>query len=60
MFILILRDLELQNYFPMSKGLKNPHPVSEAISSQLGEEHHVPVPSGSRGDLSPHLDKEVT
>lgn len=44
----------------MSKGLKNPHPVSEAISSQLGEEHHVPVPSGSRGDLSPHLDKEVT
>lgn len=41
---LILRGLELQNYFPMSKGLKNTHPASETISSQLGKEHRVPVP----------------
>lgn len=60
MSILILRGLELQNDFPMSKGFKNTHLVRESVSSQLAEEHHALIPSGSHSNLSQHFYKEVT
>lgn len=50
--IVILRVLELQNYFPMSKGFESTHLMKESVSNQLAEQHHVLIPSGAHGNLS--------
>lgn len=53
--IAILSGLELQNYFPMSKGFESTRLMKESVSSQLAEQHHVLIPSASHGNPSQHL-----